>query len=160
MDAEFSLPKRTAQMVGQAGTHYAAMELFKVGIATAHPTVDTGYDIITDAGGVLKRCQVKSELEGFADRQELHQVRFNMRRRRAKFSNQNVGESRDKQYTLAMIDVMICVTMKHNKIFIVPASEIDFTKDWLYYSQLAPYENAWHVLMTPANAAAQQEMVA
>lgn len=47
-----------------------------------------------------------------------------------------------------MIDVMICVTMKHNTIFIVPAAEIDFTKDWLYYRQLVPWEKAWHVLLT------------
>lgn len=145
---DFELPKRTAQMVGQAGTHYAAMELFKVGIATAHPTVDVGYDLITDANGVLKRCQIKSELEGFADRPQLHQIRFNMRRRRARFSGQNVAENRDKQYTTSMIDVMICVTMKHNTIFIVPAAEIDFTKDWLYYHQLVPWEKAWHVLLT------------
>lgn len=146
----FELPKRTAQMVGQAGTHYASMELFKVGIATAHPTVDVGYDLVTDVHGVLKRCQVKAELEGFADRPNLHQLRFNMRRRKAKFSGQNVRESRDKQYTTQMIDVMICVSMKHLKLFIVPASVIDFTKDWLYYKQIAQYENAWHVLYEPS----------
>jgi len=160
MDANFRLPQRTAQMVGQAGTHYAAMSLFKVGIATAHPTVDTGYDLVTDAGGVLKRCQVKAMLDGTAARQALPQIRFNMRRRKTKFSGQNVRENRDKQYTANMIDVMICVTMKHDKIFIVPASEIDFTKDWLYYSQLAPYENAWHVLMTPNVPVTLQELPA
>jgi hypothetical protein len=136
-------------MVGQAGTHYAAMELFKVGIATAHPTVDVGYDLITDAHGILKRCQVKAELDGSAERQQLHQLRFNMRRRKTKLVGDGVRENRDQQYTTSMIDVMICVTMKHDKIFIVPASEIDFSKDWIYYAQLAPWEKAWHVLLTP-----------
>lgn len=147
------LPTRTAQMVGQAGTHYACMELFKVGIATSHPTVDVGYDLITDVHGVLKRCQVKALLDGTADRPEIHQVRFNMRRRKAKFSGQNVRENRDLQYTTKMIDVMICVSMKHCKLFIVPAHAIDFTKDWLYHRQIKQYENAWRVLFAPTKPA-------
>ena len=155
-------------MVGQAGVHYVTMELLKVGIVSAEINVDAGYDIITEAHGVLKRCQVKAHLDGTHDRPELHQVRFNIRRRKAQFSGQNVNERRDKQYTADMIDVMICASIKFDKLYIVPAIEIDFTKDWLYARDIDQWEKAWHVLMTPtlppqlqANfSAAQQEIAA
>lgn len=138
---------RTPQMVGQAGAYYVALELLKVGIVAAEPAVDVGYDLITDANGVLKRCQVKAQLEGNSGRPKLSQLRFNMRRRKAKFSGQNVTENRDRQYTAEMIDVMICVSLKFHKLFIVPAHAIDFRKDWLYYKDLLPWERNWQVLL-------------
>lgn len=138
--------KPTPQMIGQAGAHYAAAELLKCGILATIVGVDVGYDLMTDCLGKISRVQVKTELEGFRDRPELHQLRYSLRRRKAKKLTESDTTNLDKRYTTDMIDAMAFVTFRHQKLFIVPASQIDFTRDWIYYRELEAWENAWWVL--------------
>ncbi len=133
-------------MVGQAGAHHAAAQLLKHGIISAFPNVDVGYDLLTDAGGTLRRVQVKTELVGVKGRPELRQLRYSLRRRKGKKLSPEDTTNLDKRYTTDMIDAMIFVTFRHDTLFIVPAAEIDFTRDWIYYSQLHLWENAWWAL--------------
>jgi hypothetical protein len=145
MDGSGSL-KRTAQMVGAAGVHYVVSELLKHGIVSAVPFVDSGYDLITDAGGLLRRIQIKAELLGDKMRPRLDQLRYSLRRRKQKRLSLTDTVNQDQKYTADMIDAMIFVTFRHQMMFIVPAAEIDFNKDWIHYQQLRRWENAVGVL--------------
>lgn len=137
---------RTPQMVGQAGAHHAAAQLLKHGIISLFPNVDVGYDLLTDAGGVLRRVQVKTELDGNKARPNLGQLRYSLRRRKTKKTQENDTTNFDKRYTTGMIDAMIFVTFRHDTLFIIPSREVDFKRDWIYYEQLRPWENAWWAL--------------
>jgi hypothetical protein len=145
--------------IGAAGVQFAAAQMLLNKITPCFPIWDGGYDLVSEFQGVIKRVQVKATATIEKRRSHLSALRFSLYRRKPNATT-NVGNfyRKKKVYTHGQFDAMVFVNFPRNKLFVVPASHINFSRAHIYLSPDSPWLNAWWVLtdLQPSRSASRR----
>lgn len=146
--------------IGAAGVQLVAAQMLLNQITPCFPIWDGGYDLISEFQGVLKRVQVKATTTIEKKRKHLPTLRFSIYRRRSGTIESGSYLYRTKKvYTSGQFDVMVFVNFTRSKVFVVPATHIDFKGAYIYLPEDSPWLNAWWVLkeLQPPRAASRRK---
>lgn len=129
-----------SQHIGAIAVTKIAAVLMEHGFLVNLPVYDSGYDLITDYRGTLKRVQVKSNggaEDGVKNRTKLkfYALRGN-----------NVHQASTKRlYARNEVDAFIFFNTKQNAIFVVPFEKLPKTQS-VYFAPNCEWRDNWDVL--------------
>lgn len=139
---QFEIPRTIA--VGAAAQMLATAGMVHNNIVPCVPAVDTGVDVVTVHGGCFNRVQVRGE-RSCRNRGEKFSFSLLRRKSRKKDSRGRYHVVRNR-FQSGEIDVFVFVHVVYMRFFIVPASELDLTKNQVVLYPGSQWENAWHHL--------------
>lgn len=131
-----------ALAIGAKGVSMAIAEMYDHQIVPCVPLLDIGYDLIAAHNHVLKRVQVKATK---IDPEKTNGL-FTFSVKRRKNTRWNKKEPVWNSYEDNEIDTFIFVHTELRQFFIVPASEIEYSRHKISFSLTSEWNDAWHVL--------------
>lgn len=133
--------------IGAAAQCLAAAGMICNDIMPCAPLIDLGFDTLSCAyGSRFCRVQIRGQ-RSCRDRGQI--FRFSLLRRKTGISRD--GEyltSPERRFSPDDIDAFVFVHIVYMRFFIVPASDIDWTKSRIVLRPGDEWENAWHHLKT------------
>lgn len=129
-----------SQHLGAIAVTKISSILMEQGFMVSLPVYDSGYDLITDYRGTLKRVQVKSNSgpdDGVKNRSKL---KF--------FALRGTGYQQianKRRYTKNEVDAFIFFNTKQNAVFIVPFDKLPKTQS-VYFAPNCEWRDNWDAL--------------
>jgi len=133
-----------SQHLGAIAVTKISSVLMEQGFMVSLPVYDSGYDLVTDYRGVLKRVQVKSNSgteDGVRGRTKLKFYAL----RGTGFQQLNTK----RPYTKNEVDAFIFFNTRQNAIFIVPFDQLPKTQS-VYFAPNCEWRDNWDALRVEA----------
>lgn len=133
-----------SQHLGAIAVTKISSVLMEQGFMVSLPVYDSGYDLITDYRGVLKRVQVKSN-SGTEDG-----VRGRTKLKFYALRGNNVHQASTKRlYGRNEVDAFVFFNTKQNAIFVVPFDKLPKTQS-VYFAPNCEWRDNWDALRVEA----------
>ena len=132
----------TPRAAGEVGRLLASAELLRRGFGVSKPENDTGFDLITSYGSIMKRVQIKTIYKAKVSSSGSED--FSIRRRR--YSRAAAPCETNLTYRAGEIDAFVFVSLVTNNFWIVPSEEVDLSGHKRAMRLGNRYHDSWHLL--------------